>query len=248
MWQLQSALNNRKKEGASLLLVQGNETIRLNPDAELELDVARLEKAFSRVGGVAGADLDGDAVQAIKEAARLYQGELLPGEYQDWCVFERERLQNVYLALLDKLIHYCESNHAWEEGIDYGLQILRLDHARERTHRTLMRIYSRAGDRTAALRQYHRCLEALHEEFDVGPAVATEILYENLRNDRLRNSSSPSALRAASREAALSRGGETLERLQGLRRYLGGIDREISAKIDEIEGLGDDETRRRNWS
>lgn len=41
----------------------------------------------------------------------------------------------MYLAMLDKLIVYCEAHHKYEAGLACGNRILRYDRARERTHR-----------------------------------------------------------------------------------------------------------------
>ncbi len=62
----------------------------------------------------------------------LYRGDLLEGWYQEWCLFERERLQNAYMLMLDKLMGYCEAHSEYEQGLVYGDLILRLDHASER--------------------------------------------------------------------------------------------------------------------
>jgi two-component SAPR family response regulator len=91
----------------------------------------------------------------------LYHGDLLEDWFQDWCLYERERLQNIYLAALDKLMDYCEASRDYDAGLAYGTRILRHDLARERTHRRLMRLYYLAGDRTSALRQYDRCVQIL---------------------------------------------------------------------------------------
>jgi DNA-binding SARP family transcriptional activator len=87
--------------------------------------------------------------------------------------------------MLDKLIDYCESKREYEAGLAYGMRILHLDRARERTHRRLMRLYYLSCDRTAALRQYERCIAALEEELGVGPADSTVTLHEQIRADGL---------------------------------------------------------------
>ncbi|MBN1814367.1 MAG: bacterial transcriptional activator domain-containing protein [Anaerolineae bacterium] len=115
----------------------------------------------------------------------LYQGDLLEGCYQDWCIYERERFQHMYLAMLDKLMDHCQARQDYEAGLSYGRRILRYDCARERTHRRLMRLYYLAGDRTAALRHYERCVAALEKDLGVKPTRSTEALYEQIRADRL---------------------------------------------------------------
>jgi len=40
----------------------------------------------------------------------IYRGELLKGRHQDWCLYKRERMQHLYLAMLNKRkggLSYC---------------------------------------------------------------------------------------------------------------------------------------------
>lgn len=180
IWKLQQIVATAA--GVDVVFVDG-EWIRFNQEADISLDVACLEQTFAQVRGIPGHALSETDVADLDYAIRLYQGELLEGWYQDWCVFERERLRSTYLGLLDKLMAYCEAHHLYDRGVEYGTRILRPDRARERTHRRLMRLYYHAGDRTAALRQYELCVTALREELDVGPGQRTQRLYEQIRRD-----------------------------------------------------------------
>jgi len=87
------------------------------------------------------------------------------------------------LLLLDKLVQYCEIHQKYETGLAYGWQILRHDHAYERAHRQLMRLYVMSGDRTQALHQYQRCSNALQIELGVEPSARTRQLYEQIQSD-----------------------------------------------------------------
>ena len=190
LWQLQSALEHLGLGKPGLLLIDG-EWLQINPQFELWLDIAVLEESFKKSQGISGRDLEDAHAQAIHSAVEEYRGDLLDGWYQDWCLYERERLQHLYLALLDKLMDYCEAHEAYEDGLAFGQRILRYDRARERTHRRLMRLHYLAGDRTAALRQYQRCVASLKEDLDVDPADRTRRLYEMIRADKLETSVQP---------------------------------------------------------
>jgi DNA-binding SARP family transcriptional activator len=161
--------------------------VHLQVGNDFWLDVARFEDAVSSTKGVTGERLTQEQVTRLREAVLLYAGDLLEGCYQEWCLFERERLQNLYLVALDKLVSYCEVKQLFEEGLSYGTTILRYDRARERTHWQMMRLHYLAGDRTGALRQYERCVQALHQELGVEPSRQTNALYEHIRDDRLRS-------------------------------------------------------------
>lgn len=177
LWQLQSALD---AQGARLLQADA-EWVHIDAAAELWVDVAAFEHAVALVSDVAGEELAEAQASAARGAAQLYRGDLLDGSYTDWCLYERERLQQAYLALLDKLMGHCEAVGAYDQGVAYGAAALRHDVAREQTHRRLMRLHYLAGDRTAALRQYERCAAALQRELDVEPTELTCKLYRQIR-------------------------------------------------------------------
>lgn len=185
LWQLRVALDSQNGSLCERVLLIDPEWVQLNPKADLWLDVTVFEQAVDAVEGVAGWDLDPQAVQTLQSAVDLYRGGLQESWYQDWYLYERERFQYLYLIMLDKLMDYCESQHSYEAGLAYGTRILRCERARERTHRRLMRLYYLAGDRTAALRQYEQCVHVLKEELGVRPAARTVALYQQIRTDRL---------------------------------------------------------------
>jgi DNA-binding SARP family transcriptional activator len=185
IWQLQTALEELLCSEDERLILADGDWVQINPEFNLRLDVSELEKAFHDSRGILGRDLDDHAIRAIQEALAFYRGDLLEGWFPDWCLYERERLQHVYLALLDKLMDYCEAHGQYENGLAYGEVILRYDRARERTHRRLMRLFCLAGERTLALRQYEKCARALQEELAVQPSSRTRLLFERIRADEI---------------------------------------------------------------
>jgi DNA-binding SARP family transcriptional activator len=186
LWQLQSVLADSDTRSVDERVVLVNsDWLQLNPQADLWLDVAVFEQTFALIQGVIVNDLCTQAVQAIQHAVELYKNNLLEGWYREWCIYERERFQSMYMTMLDKLTDYCERNNQYEMGLSYGVRILQYDRARERTHRQMMRLYYLAGDRTAALRQYQRCIEALAEDLGVKPERRTTLLYEQICADQL---------------------------------------------------------------
>jgi DNA-binding SARP family transcriptional activator len=188
LWQLQSIFNPFFERETKPLLITEFDWIRIDSKADLWLDVAEFEQAYALVKGKLGRQFNPQDFEILENAVGLYQGDLLEGCYQDWCLFERERLQNTYLEMLDKLMDYCEDHREYENGLVYGTLILRLDRARERTHRRLMRLYHLEGNRTEALRQYERCKVALQEELGVAPSNRTKELLEQIRMDCLEKS------------------------------------------------------------
>jgi DNA-binding SARP family transcriptional activator len=218
LWQLQSFLESC---GIQKTLLVDGEWLQVNPDFDFWLDTEVLEKNFKDTQGIRGKDLEKGQAASIKDAVNTYQGDLLEGWYQDWCLYERERLQHLYLAMLDKLMDRCEAEEDYENGLIFGERILRYDRARERTHRRLMRLHYLIGDRTAALRQYQKCIVSLKEELDVQPADRTSLLYEMIRADKLETPSRPTYVHK-------NNGHETEESLNMLFRHLSSLHKSLS--------------------
>jgi DNA-binding SARP family transcriptional activator len=232
LWQLQSMLEPHSMQDMILVDV---EWLQVNPHFDFWLDIEILEKAFKNTQGVRGKDLEEKQAKSIKDAVEIYGGELLHGWYEDWCLYERERLQFLYLAMLDKLMDHCETNEDYENGLIFGETILRHDHARERTHRRLMRLFYLAGDRTASLRQYQKCVAALKEELDVEPADRTRLLFEMIRADKLETPPQPNRVVKNRRSETEEPLNMLFSHLSSLHKSLSQIQTQIAQDIEVIQ-------------
>lgn len=231
LWHLQADLETLELTGPQVLLVE-HDWVQLNLQSELWLDVAAFEHVFNLTQGIPGTQLDKPSAELMKDVVRLYTGDLLDGWYQDWCLFERERLQNMYLSMLDKLMGYCEQHQEYEAGQNYGSTILRYDRASERTYRRLMHLQYMAGDRTGALRQYDRCVAALAEELGVKPERRTRAIYEYIRTDELDKIKPTSNESASTSALALP---EVLTRLKRLHLVLTAVQKRVQRDIKAVE-------------
>jgi DNA-binding SARP family transcriptional activator len=232
LWHVVSALQENNACGPTLLQVE-HDWVKLNLHNGVWADVALFDRAFVTVQGVAGRQLDSARVDLLKEAVNAYNGELLEGWYQDWCLFERERLQNAYLHLLDKLMDYATEHGDYEAGQGYGATILSYDRASECTYRRLMRLQYQGGDRTGALRQYQRCVAALREELGVKPERRTQQLLEQIKADSLASSRT-----AADVELAVDSSDSlpaVLGRLRRLHSVLTSVQRRLQRDISAVE-------------
>jgi DNA-binding SARP family transcriptional activator len=218
------------------VLLLDSEWVRINPQASFWLDVAAFEQAYDRVRTVPGHHLDEQSAQTLRDAVKLYQGELLAGWYQDWCVYERERFQSMYLAMLDKLIAYCEVHYEYQAGLVYGEWALRYDRARERTHRRMMRLYCLAGNRTEALHQYQRCMAALKSELDVTPGERTVALYEQIREGHLPDMGA-TRLATFSPQGTAAALAQVLSRLQRLQMDLDQAQQQVQQDIQTMKTI-----------
>ncbi|MDT5267883.1 MAG: hypothetical protein QOH49_69 [Acidobacteriota bacterium] len=229
LWHLQNALC---VDGVSAgILTTEHDWVQLNLRPDLWLDIEEFERVFAAVRDQPGREMNAQTMAALHGAVQLYRGDLLEGWYQDWCLFERERLQNTYLAMLYKLLVYCEAHQKCEMGQFYGSLLLCHDRANERIHRHLMSLHYMAGDRTAALRQYERCVAALDEELGVRPDARTIRLYEQFRAGRVGGEDLPAAVDAT----PLNSLPDVLGRLQQLQLTLTDLHERMQQDIRAVE-------------
>jgi DNA-binding SARP family transcriptional activator len=155
------------------LVVEGD-TLALNP-AVVEVDVAAFEREVA----------DG-APAALERAAALYHGDLLAGltvaevPFEEWLMAERERLRELALEALAKLLAHQRDTGATGAAIQTAGRLLALDPLQEPVHRVLMRVYAGLGRRAEAIRQYQVCARVLRHELNVDPEAETAALYREL--------------------------------------------------------------------
>jgi len=225
LWHLHSMLKPARAVETEVLSAE-HDWVQLNLNSDCWIDVTVFERAFA---ATQGKSLDQNGAQSLKNAVELYKGDLLDGWYHDWCLFERERLQNMYLTMLDKLMTYSMEHQEYETGFTYGSTILRYDRASERTYRQLMLMKYSAGDRTSALRLYDRCVVALAEELAVKPEARTTAIYEKIRTGSIDNSETMAQI---PHDASLT---EVLGRLKRLQLVLTAVQKRVQRDIAAVE-------------
>ena len=157
------------------------------PPLQIAGDSVALDPRAATVDAVVFEELAGRGEEeALKRAAALYRGDLLEGvpatdpAFEEWLSIERQRLRDVAVAALGKLLALETERGAFEVAMVTGRRLLALDPVHEETHRALMRLLARQGQRNAALRQYQLCRAALARELGVEPDEATERLHRDL--------------------------------------------------------------------
>ena len=155
------------------LWIEG-QTVTLNP-AVVEVDVVIFERQVAE-----------GTPQALEQAAELYRGDLLLGFtvneplFEEWLVAARERLREMALDALARLLAEQSKAAGTERAIQTAVRLLGLDPLQETVHRALMRLYARQGRRGAALKQYQVCVGALRRELGTEPEAETRRLYQEL--------------------------------------------------------------------
>ena len=153
------------------------QTVRWRLDTACSIDVLEFETAVVRA---AEAEKIGDftsAREALEDAARLYQDDLLPDLYDEWLQSKREQLRQQFAEVLSRLAALLEMALDYTAAIRHAAKLVALDPLREPSYQTLMRLHARNNDRSSALRVYHQCMRTLQRESGISPSKATQDLF-----------------------------------------------------------------------
>jgi DNA-binding SARP family transcriptional activator len=180
LWRLRRALEPQPAARGTYLTVTGSGQIGFNRSSPYCLDVEVLESEVTRALSAEPEALsDADAAQ-LEGALALYKGDLLESFFDDWALFERERLRGVYVDGLFHLLNLYIARGAGEQGLAAGRKILQHDSLREDVHQLMMKLYLECGQRTRAVNQYLECRAALQEGLGIAPMQETEGLLNGI--------------------------------------------------------------------
>jgi DNA-binding SARP family transcriptional activator len=179
LWRLRGKFKDPGAQIEDFILITGD-TLSFNHNSDYWLDIEEFETRTTRFQDMPIERMSLENVSELEMAVELYEGDLLGSIYEDWCLYDRERLRLDHLNALYKLMVFHGLQGNYDRGLDCGERLLDLDRTREKVHRQMMRLYTLSGDRSAALVQYQRCSQILREDLDIHPMQETQDIYNKI--------------------------------------------------------------------
>ena len=182
LWRIRKTLDEGSEPAEPVPLVADRDEVGFVPTDRVWLDLDQLEDRLEQAGE-RGRELTPQQVEALQESALLYRGDLLEGEYGDWCAVAREQLRERFLRGQRRLFRHYRQRRDWESAITVGLGMLEVDGLLEEVYQGLMVCYWSAGNRAAALQTFERCSRRLRSELKVEPLAETSALHRRIRRE-----------------------------------------------------------------
>ena len=187
LWRLRKALSS--KTTTAYLLID-DLSIAFNASAEYWLDAEELE------------NLDkGATADELIAVLSNYQGELLPGFYDEWVVTEREHLFSIFEHHMARLLSLLQHEKRWLDILDWGERWIKLGQKSELAYRALMYAHAAKGDMSKVAATYERCVKSLRE-FGIEPSEQTKELYDNLKSGRETPRAEPASIKYVVKETS----------------------------------------------
>ena len=144
------------------LLRSAGDTLGLYPDMLVDIRTVR-ESAQVILQ-------DASCVSADR-AVLCIRGEVLPGWYDDWVIFERERLRQLRLHALDALAERFTAQGRYADALEVAMESVRIEPLRESANRMIIAIHLAEANAAEALRHYQFFRDLLRTELGLKPSA-----------------------------------------------------------------------------
>ena len=169
LWRVRKALES---DSSARYLQSDDSSIRFDTSSEYWLDAEELEKVSATA-----------STEELLTVLSAYQGELLPGFYDEWVVLEREHLASTFEHHMARLMSLLQQEKRWLDILEWGERWIKLGQKPEPAYRALMSAHAAKGDMSKVAATYARCLKSL-KEIGVEPSEQTRALYNRLKTGK----------------------------------------------------------------
>ena len=171
LWRIKKSLEEHDLQ-AEDYLDSDKINISFNAEADYWLDTQELLRKT-----------DSLSPEELSSILMQYQGELLPGFYDEWVSPERERFQAVFQQKIAHLIQELIGDQSWDDVLTWAEVWIRLAPVPEAAFRASMRAYAASGDQAMLISTFERCHQALEHDLGVEVSPETKALYDKLTKD-----------------------------------------------------------------
>ncbi len=192
---LQTALRQTSDQFQSSYLSITHNSLGLNPDAEIDLDLQTIEEAYelARAERASRAQSQSPAsLPLLRSAFTRQRGDFLVGfslgdapDFDDWVAIQREVWHRRLGLIMDRLSEIQFASGEFADAAETASRWIALDALNEVAYRRKMRAHFAAGERGQALAAYEACRTRLAAELGIEPEPDTEALAERIRTQTI---------------------------------------------------------------
>jgi len=165
-------------------LVTTRESIRLNPEFQVTVDVLTFSSELKRMlEGLRNQPERGFPIQKMERILALRQGDFLPSFsladsdlFEDWLTINRESINHFAIQAESLLLHYYESRGEWVKASRCAEQLTKLAPWDELAHSRYINSLLYLAQSEAALAHYHKTINYLLLDLGIEPGRQGDVL------------------------------------------------------------------------
>ena len=181
-----SNIRSPRKAGLKAWIYVDRDTIGLNPDAEIWLDVDRFRKHLTQCDthGHTASAVCPECIIPLTDAVSLYRGDFMSGfdlkeedneNFYNWRISLEDELRGEMADALEKLVRGHSAQGRLMLATHYAERWLKLDPSARQPHEQLMRLYAWSDRLSDVHLQYEKYEKILRREGDTLPESTTAL-------------------------------------------------------------------------
>ncbi len=178
---IRKALNSEQSFKQNFLVFRDG-AYQLNPEFTYSIDTERFEALIDESEKAKRSNEIEVYREKVDAAHKIYRGEFMSGNYDDWAEELRFYYAEQYSRLLNALAEISFEEKKWSDALKYSKEILSEDPFREDAHRLVMKTLAAQGKPAAVQKQFKTLEELLDKELGVKPAPETITTFQELLN------------------------------------------------------------------
>ncbi|HEX8243601.1 MAG TPA: BTAD domain-containing putative transcriptional regulator, partial [Longimicrobium sp.] len=124
LWRIRRVLA-ADRDAVGLRVEEDAVGIQLHPGAQV--DTVAFEQMLCAAARRRPEELTPAQARALEDAVAMYRGDLLQEVYDDWCVYDRDRLRALALDALFRAMTYHLHRRNWGAALEHGQRLLDAD-------------------------------------------------------------------------------------------------------------------------
>ncbi len=166
LWVLQQAV----APAAPTLIQPDRESIGLDPNADLWIDVEEFEQQLLTADELSRSTLPRSAIDPLMRAVELYRGDLLADHYDEWLEAPRQQLRERFLVALRQLASQQKRRGLYDAALVNARRLVSETPLAESAHAELMRLYWLTNRPDEALAHFAQFCDVLIAELGIEPS------------------------------------------------------------------------------
>lgn len=166
---LRSALWRIRKIDADLVRVT-TESVSISDDVTVDVRILRVQAS--------------EVVEGQAEPSQVqpgwFEAELLPDWYEDWVLFERERMRQLRMHALEALAAQLAAAGRFGKAIEAAMMAIQCEVLRESAHRVLIETHIAEGNISEAMRHYELYRSIMKAQLGVDPTMDLQSMVSSL--------------------------------------------------------------------
>ena len=149
LWKIRKVIEGGSSKSKSVpYIIADDIQVSFNPESKHSLDVATIKNISENA-----------PAKELMSALALYEGELLPGFYDEWVGLEREHLRAFFENKMARLLSQLQDEGRWLDVLKWGEKWISLGQKPEPAYRALMIAHAAKGDMSKVAVVYERCVK-----------------------------------------------------------------------------------------